>query len=168
MKTGKPIKVVNLNSSFSNEHGLFHPHGIQFEDGSGGVFNVKDGFEPKFKVGIEAGYESTPNGNHPNKIKYMDMDYEQNKATSNGQGGGQARNTDSIIWQSCFKAVCCYGAGRNETAIDDLLLWTDEAYSHCKALTEMHTVDATYTLTLGNVGSELKEIAKEEDDNLPF
>ena len=163
MKTGKPIKVQNLNDAFSNEHGTFHVYGIQFEDGTGGRFNVKDGFEPKFKIGIEAGYESTPNGNHPNKIKYVDMEYEQNKQANPGQGS--SRNTDSIIWQSCFKAVCCYGAGRNDTAINDLLEWTDEAYNHCKALTENGGVSTVNPL---DQQPPTAPQPTEEDDDLPF
>ena len=158
MKTGKPIKVVNLNSSFSNEHGLFHPHGIQFEDGSGGVFNVKDGFEPKFKIGIEAGYESTPNGNHPNKVKYMDMEYEEKKAAN--PVAGSSRNTDSIIWQSCFKAVCSLNKG----TIQEALTATDEAYNHCKALTENPVSSVNPTDQQPPTAPQ----PTEEDDDLPF
>lgn len=162
MKTGTPKVVQDLKESFESKqgHGIFHVWGIQFEDGTGGRFNVKDSFEPRFIVGEKAGYETTPNGEYPNKIKFVDLEYEQNKET--GLPGKRIdRNVDSIIWQSCFKSVCAFAAGKSGVNLSDVLGNTDEAYLHCKALTE-NSIDS-----LPPKPEDLQKLQPEEDE-LPF
>lgn len=163
MKTGIVTNVFDRKSHFNNDYGTFHSWGVQFDNGDKGVFNVKDDYEPRFKIGTKAGYKIEPNGKYPNKIEYVDLEYEEKKAANPGRSDGRSKDDiNSIIWQSCFSSVCAAKAGSSITGMDQVLEWTDEAYHHCKALTEnyVHVVDT------GNMGSDLKGL--EEEDDLPF
>jgi hypothetical protein len=106
MKKGIPILVKNLENSFSNEHGTFHAWGVQFEDGTGGTFNVKEGYQPKFVVGQEAGYEVTPGATgHPDKIKYKNLEFENSPSGGSNHQPKDDQTRASIEKQTALKAA---------------------------------------------------------------
>lgn len=162
MKQSKVKTVWNLNEAFEAHGKTFHKWGVLFENNDSGIFNVVQGYEPKFKIGIESGYEITPNGQNPAKIKYVDLEYTANAPASKG---GSNKNNDSIIWQSCFKAVCSASAGQPVDA-DKILKFADDAYYHCKALTEGIDMPPEATAPAQEFGPPTA--AEPEGDKLPF
>jgi len=88
MKEAKPKTVWQMTDQAGNlmsfnhqQYGLFWKWGILFDNGDKGVFNVKDGNQPKFKEGEPASYTIEPSkGDYPHKVTFKDPQYAEQQA----------------------------------------------------------------------------------------
>lgn len=153
MKEDKPKTIWQMQDMEGNRlsyshptYGLFWKWGILFENGDKGVFNVKDGNQPRFNIGELASYTIEPTrGDHPHKVTFKDPQYTEQQTQEFGppkldeietaiakkvfQDKGSDRGR-LIIRQCCIKAAAEYTAQRStpqtiswEAVADNMFDW---------------------------------------------
>ena len=84
----KTSKVTNVSyrGTFESQHGTFHKHWIEFENGDAGQYASKLETQDKFTIGQEANYDYSKNGDYV-KIKPVQQENQY-------RGGGKRGETE--------------------------------------------------------------------------
>ena len=165
---------------FETANGVFWTWQVAFENKDWGEFNVKDTYQPKFKVGEMGHYTIKPNERNPEwpmKVTHENPNFKPFSAPVNigtlkpgeevqvvaGVEDGKISQKDRlIIREVCIKASAHFWAARAssqswESTADEMFTWVIKPE-------RIETAEIVHDA----LTQEFKQKVEEEEDNLPF
>ena len=159
---------------FETANGVFWTWQVAFENKDWGEFNVKDTYQPKFKVGEMGSYTIKPNERNPEwpmKVTHENPNFKPFSPPAKEYNVPEEPDRQRlIIRQCCIKASAHFWAARAsstdwERTADDMFDWIIKSEI-------VEAVEMTHEVLTGSQGGELtqefKQKVMEEEDDLPF